>query len=128
MIAPLPWRTVLVDAQALLRELLARSLQADPRFSVIAQVEDPAQAREICARMCPDLVVIDVESPRVGSLDLVQYLTENRPRTRVLVLSQSQDACTVNWLHQTGVHGFVDKEQSLEILEEALVEVASGRK
>jgi two-component system response regulator NreC len=56
-----------------------------------------------------------------------QHVRKGFVNTRILVLSQRSDRPTLRRLKQIGIHGFVEKEQSLEIVEEAIEEVASGR-
>jgi DNA-binding NarL/FixJ family response regulator len=121
-----PWQTVLLEGQTLLRELLARELEAQGRFAITAQLDDPLQAREICRRTWPDFVISEIDLPRGGGLEFIEYLRRNLPGTRVLVLSHLTDGWTLNRLDELGVPGFVEKGQSLEILQEAAVEVASG--
>jgi DNA-binding NarL/FixJ family response regulator len=120
------WKTVLVEGQALFRELLAKALEADGRFQVVAQLEDPAEARQACRQTWPDLLIAEVDLPRAGGLALVEEVVRHLPGTRVLVLSSLREAWMLNRLCQIGIHGFVEKEQSLEILQEAALEVASG--
>ena len=121
------WRTVLLEGQPLLRDLLAKSLHADRRFVLLAELDDPEQAAELCFRLRPTLLITDARMPQGEVTGLLQRLRQQLPATRVLVLSQSTDPLTIHRLHEIGVNGFVEKDQSLEILEEAMVEVASGR-
>jgi DNA-binding NarL/FixJ family response regulator len=122
-----PWQTVLVDGQALLRELLAKMLDEDGRFSVAAQLEDPAEARQICRTIWPDLLIAEVDLPHAGGMELIEDVARTLPGTRILVLSHLTEAWVLNRLWEMGIHGFVEKDQSLEILQEAAGEVASGR-
>ncbi|MCI0539728.1 MAG: response regulator transcription factor [Verrucomicrobiales bacterium] len=123
-----PWKTVLIEEQALLRNLITKSLRLDDRFELLAEVEDGAEGRILCLRLVPDLVVMDVQLARMDGIGLARDLLQSLPKVRLLVLSQLKDAFTLNRLSEIGVHGFVEKDQSLEILEEAMVEVASGRR
>jgi DNA-binding NarL/FixJ family response regulator len=102
-------------------------LRADSRFQLVAEIDDVAVAREICAAACPDLLIADVLSPRGDGLSFLQHVARRLPQIRLLVLSHSADPLTLQRLNDIGIHGFVEKGQSLEILEEAMVEVASGR-
>jgi DNA-binding NarL/FixJ family response regulator len=54
-------------------------------------------------------------------------LIKRQPETRVLALSHWSDPFTQNRLFEVGVHGYVAKDHPWEILEEAMIEVASGR-
>lgn len=110
-----------------MRGLLAKALEADGRFQLTADLDDAAQARDICLRSRPDLLIADVCLPRGDALQALAQLGKHLPTLRILVLSQSADPLTLQRLKELRVHGFVEKDQPLEIVEEAVVEVASGR-
>src|SRR5262249_9070874 len=116
----------LLEGQPLLRDLLARTIQANPRFELIGQPDDLAAAQELCRLCSPELVLADVRLPSGDGIQFLQELRGQCPSARVLVLSQATDPLTLQRLKETGVHGFVEKEQSLEIVEEAMTEVAGG--
>jgi DNA-binding NarL/FixJ family response regulator len=122
-----PWKTVLIEDQTLLRNVLAKAIRLDDRFELIGEAEDGFEGKEICLRLRPELVVTDIHLPRVDGIELARFLIKNLPGTRVLALSHLKDPITLNRLCEAGVHGYVAKDEPLEILEEAMVEVASGR-
>lgn len=117
---------MLLEGQALLRDLLAKALRADPRFELVADVDDPLEAESICRQTRPDLLVADVRLPQADGIRFIAGIRGACDSTRILVLSQAADPLTLHRLRDLGVHGFVEKDQTLEILEEAMVEVASG--
>jgi DNA-binding NarL/FixJ family response regulator len=121
-----PWKTVLLDGETLLRELLAHRLSLDRRFELAGQAEDGPAGQALCLRTMPDLVVMDVELPGTDGIGLARFLARHLPATRVLALTRSDEGIPLSCLRGLGVRGFVEKTQSLEVLEEALVEVASG--
>lgn len=121
-----PIRTVLVVGQTLLRQLLANVVAADRRFALLAEAGDAREAAYACQRSHPDLVVVDIDLPQADGIDLARRLVR-RVHTRVLALSQQRDPVCLNRLHEIRVHGFVEKDQPLEIALEAMLEVGSGR-
>ena len=122
-----PWKTVLIERQTLLRNLLAKMLRLTSQFELLAEVEDAVEGKAVCLQTRPDLVILDVSVGRMEDIVLAQQLIQQLPMSRILVLSEAKDSFTLYRLHQIGIHGFVEKDQSLEVVEEALVEVASGR-
>jgi DNA-binding NarL/FixJ family response regulator len=58
--------------------------------------------------------------------ELSKQVLEAWPQTRILVLTNLKDPYTLHQLQEIGVHGYVEKDQPLEIFEEAMVEVATG--
>ena len=115
-----PWRMVLIEAQTLLRDVLAKAIRLDVRFELLAELEDGVEDKEICVGLKPHLVVMD-------GIELARFLRKHLPNTRILALSHLDDPFTLNRLAEAGVHGYVAKDHPWEILEEAMIEVASGR-
>jgi len=122
-----PWRTVLIEGQTLLRNALAKAIRLDDRSELLAELEDGVEGKEICVRLNPDLVVMDICLPRTDGIELAGFLIRRLSNTRVLALSHWSDPFTLNRLFEAGVHGYVAKDHPWEILEEAMIEVASGR-
>ncbi len=127
MNATAPWRTILIEGQTLLRNVLAKAIRLEDRFELLAEVEDPPEGREICVRLKPDLVVLDIRLPKMDGIELARFLRKHLANIRILALSQLNDPFALNLLAEAGVHGYVAKDHSWEILEEAMIEVASGR-
>ena len=121
------WRTVLVEDQALLRNVLAKAIRLDERFELVADVEDGLEGKRVCTELVPDLLVTDIHLPGIDGVELAGHVLKTLPAVRVLALTNMKDPFTLNRLQEIGIHGYVEKDQPLEILEEAMVEVASGQ-
>ena len=121
------WRTVLVEDQTLLRQVLAKSIQLSPEFELIGEAETGTEGKRLCLNLEPDLLVTDIDLPELDGVELTRVVKQALPELRILALTHLKDALTLNRLREVGVHGYVEKDQSLEILEEAMTEVASGR-
>jgi len=68
-------RAVIVDDEPPARERLATLLSAHPEVKIVGEAGDVETAREVCARECPDLVLLDIHLPRSSGFDLVPMLT-----------------------------------------------------
>lgn len=122
-----PIRTVLIESQTLLRQLLARVLRDDPRFDLVAETADGHETEATCLRLRPDLVVLDVDLPHADGIELARRLVRRLRRSRVLALSHRRDPVCLNRLHEIRVHGFVEKDQTLDLVLEAMAEVGFGK-
>ena len=60
-----PWRTVLVEDQALLRNVLSKAIRLDPRFELAADVEDGLEGKKVCEALVPDLLITDIHLPGI---------------------------------------------------------------
>jgi DNA-binding NarL/FixJ family response regulator len=121
------WRTVLVEDQALLRNVLTKAINLDPRFELAADAEDGLEGKRVCEEVVPDLLITDIHLPGIDGVELAGHVLKHLPSVRVLALTNMKDPFTLNRLQEIGIHGYVEKDQPLEILEEAMVEVASGQ-
>ena len=121
-----PWRTVVVEDQALFRDLLRRMLQSDGRFVLEASFTDAESALAHCTRQAPNLLMVDIQLPRMDGIDLARAVMKQHPRTRILALTTLTDRFTVSRVIEAGIPGYVEKDRDLDILEAAMVAVASG--
>lgn len=123
------WRVALIVEQALLRNLLAQAIaRIGAPFELVAVAADAREAREACLRLRPRLILLDLELAQADALELARLLSRQHLGTRILALSGPTDPVSLNRLDEIGVPGFVDKDQPLAVLEEAMRAVASGKK
>jgi two-component system, chemotaxis family, protein-glutamate methylesterase/glutaminase len=79
-------KVMIVDDSAVVRQVLATVLDADPRIEVIGAASDPVFALEKMARNWPDVLVLDVEMPRMDGITFLRKLMAERP-TPVVICS-----------------------------------------
>ena len=121
-----PWKTVLIEDQALLRNVLAKTLEINPDFDLLAACETGLQGKEMVLKLSPDLVVTDIDLPDRDGVEIAADLLRKIPGIRILALTNLKDPYTISRIRETGIHGYVEKDQPLDILEEAMVAVAKG--
>jgi len=77
---------VIVDDSAVVRQVLTEALAHDPEIQVLAAVADPLFALERMKRQWPDVIVTDVEMPRMDGVTFVAKVMAERP-TPIVVCS-----------------------------------------
>jgi two-component system, chemotaxis family, protein-glutamate methylesterase/glutaminase len=77
---------MLVDDSAVVRQVLQSVLEREPDISVIATASDPLFAMEKLKRAWPDVIVLDVEMPRMDGITFLQKIMSERP-TPVVICS-----------------------------------------
>ena len=86
-----PVKTILlVEDEASIRQLIAR-LMRDAGF-VVLEAADGAQAAAIAEINSIDILVTDVELPRLGGIDLAERLRAGNPNLKVVFVSGNQDS------------------------------------
>lgn len=79
-------QVLLVDDSALMRQTLAQVLQASPGIALMAAVADPFFAMQRMQQQWPDVIVLDVEMPRMDGLTFLRKIMQARP-TPVIICS-----------------------------------------
>jgi two-component system chemotaxis response regulator CheB len=84
-----PLRVLLVDDSAVVRQTLSEVLSSDPEIEIMATAADPFIAADRIAEEVPDVIVLDVEMPRMDGLTFLQKLMTQRPIPVVICSSLS---------------------------------------
>ena len=117
-------RVLLVDDQALFREALATLLALSPEVEVVGQAGDGAEAVAQCARLKPDVVLMDLRMPGVDGIAATRRIAAAQPEVRVLVLTTFEEDAEVFAAIRAGAAGYLLKASPSEKLFEAIRAVA----
>ena len=79
-------RVMIVDDSAVVRQVMSAVLSSDPGIKVIAAAADPIVAQEKMAIEWPDVIVLDVEMPRMDGITFLKIIMADRP-TPVVICS-----------------------------------------
>ena len=80
-------RVVLVDDHRIVRQGLRSILEPDPRFKVVGEAGNGADALQIVAEQQPDVVLLDLKLPDMVGIELCQRIVQACPQTAVLILT-----------------------------------------
>ncbi len=100
-----PYRVIVADDEAGIRELMRTLLSLEPDFEVVGQAGDGVEAVELVSALHPDLVVIDISMPVMDGLEAISRIRKVSPATRVAVLSGERlpiTACGGRHAHREG--------------------------
>ena len=82
-----PTRVVLADDHTLVRSGIRRILEAHPGFEVVGEAGDGAEAVSLVRDTAPDVVVLDLNMPGTGGLDVLPALRAAQPSVKVVVVT-----------------------------------------
>lgn len=82
-----PYRIMIVDDSAVVRGLMARTLEADPRIEVVTSVSDGQMALNAVNRRDIEVVILDIEMPVMDGLTALPKLIEAKPGVKIIVAS-----------------------------------------
>ncbi len=77
---------MVVDDSAVVRKVLSETLAQDPAIEVAGAVADPIFAMERMSKRWPDVIVLDVEMPRMDGITFLRKIMSERP-TPVVICS-----------------------------------------
>ena len=103
-----PIKVMIVDDSAVVRSTLSELLQADPDIRVTAAVPDPVFALAKMNTDWPDVIISDLEMPRMDGVSFVRQLMRERPTPVVLCssLTRSASAARRRCTRRTGSGSF----------------------
>jgi len=103
---------VFVDDHAIFRAGLAQALATSDRIEVVAQGGSPADAIDLASRHRPDILLLDLWMQRASSVGHIRAILDASPRTKVVILTASEEGNDVVAAMSEGAAGFVTKETS----------------
>jgi DNA-binding NarL/FixJ family response regulator len=119
--------TVLIaDDHPLLRDGLTLLLQKEPDFEVVGQASDGEEAVKLAGEKAPDIVLMDIEMPRLDGLEATRRIKAEHPETSVLVLTVHDDEEYISAFLEAGAAGYLLKTTYGKELVQALRAVHMG--
>lgn len=125
---PPPVRILLVDDYEPWRRSVCSMLKAHQQLSVIEEVGDGLTAVQRAKDFQPDLILLDIALPNLNGVEAARRLGRVAPSSRVLFLSQSNDADVVDVALSNGAKGYVLKMDAGKELLPAINAVLHGEK
>lgn len=119
-------RVLLVDDQELIRSGFAMILGAEDDLEVVGEASDGVIAVERTAALSPDVVLMDVQMPRMDGIEATRRIVEADPAARVLILTTFDDDAYLFEALQAGAGGFLLKNCPPDDLVAAIRTVSQG--
>jgi DNA-binding NarL/FixJ family response regulator len=123
--APAPLRVILVDDDALVRQVVRGVLQRDG-IVVIAEAGSAREAIELSVYYQPDVVLMDALMPGMDGVAAMRQILAARPAAKVLMLSSSADDELAVLCLRLGACGYLTKSLNVESLPRAIRAARDG--
>lgn len=119
-----PIRVLIADDQTLFRTVLSRMLASDPRVEVVGQARDGNEAIEQARSAKPNVVLMDLQMPRLDGAAATKVLVRESPDVNVLALSAYADTAMVAQALANGAKSFIAKDVTFDDIVERILEAA----
>jgi DNA-binding NarL/FixJ family response regulator len=119
-------RIVVADDHPIFRDGLCKLLALEEDFEVVAKAQDGRQVLDILQQMEPDILLLDLKMPGLDGLATLQRLQAAKNRTRVIVLTASDDKNEFVQAMKLGTSGIVLKQTATELLIKSIRKVHAG--
>ncbi|PEW66184.1 histidine kinase [Bacillus cereus] len=113
-------RLCIVDDHSIIRESLHTILDGQDGLQVVGMAEDGEQAVELCERLKPDLVLMDLEMSNLNGIRATKIIKGKWPDIRVLILSTFQDTKRAKEIIRNGADGYLLKSIDSRELAESI--------
>ena len=119
-------RVLLAEDQAMVRGALSALLKLESDLDVIGCAADGEEAWVLAQREKPDVIVTDIEMPRLTGLELAQRIRAHEVGVKVIILTTFARPGFLRRALDAGVGGYLLKDAPAEQLAEAIRKVHRG--
>ena len=116
----------IADDHPIFRDGLRKLLALEEDFKVVAEARDGREVLEILQKQEPDILLLDLKMPGVDGLATLQRLQAQKSKTKVIVLTASDDETEYVQAMKFGTSGIVLKQTATELLIKSIRKVHGG--
>ncbi len=120
-------RVVIADDHQLLRQAYNALLARSGGFLVVGEARDGIQAIEMSVSNSPDIVLMDIQMPRMNGLRAIEEIRRRASQARILVISMMTEPGIIREALTNGAHGFISKDDSFDELVTAIRSIRQGQ-
>lgn len=120
-------RIVIVDDHPIFTQGLKLIINSYDDYTVAGEAENIKDAIELNVKEKPDISIIDLNLGNEDGLDLIKKMKKEFPKMKMLVLSMLKESYYAERSLLAGAHGFIMKEETSEMLLQALDTITEGK-
>ncbi|MFN2188228.1 MAG: response regulator [Candidatus Promineifilaceae bacterium] len=120
-------KVMLVDDHDMVRRGLATFLMAKPDLVLVGEAADGIEALEVCAKIQPDVILMDLVMPRMDGAAATKVIRERWPDIQVIALTSFQERQLIKEALESGAIGYLLKNVTVEELSAAIRSANAGQ-
>ena len=117
---------IIVDDHLIFRQGLKSLVTIENIATVIGEASNGIEFIELLSKLKPDLVLMDIDMPRMNGMEATQKALELIPDLKIIAFSMFSDEEYYYKMIDVGVKGFILKSSGINELEKAIQEVMMG--
>ncbi len=121
-------RLVIVEDHKILRQGLCSLLSASADLEVVGEAGDGMTAIRTIKEIEPDLVLLDINMPKMDGISVIKEIKQYCPDTRILALTMHRSEQYILQVFKSGGDGYCLKSSGQEELMKAIKAVLSGKR
>ena len=121
-------RIVMADDHDVVRLGISALLSTVSDFEVVGQASDGEAAVSAVKKFAPDVVILDLEMPKMSGVEAARIIKLKYPQTKILILSGFENEKYVTQILKSGAGGYVVKNVGKDELADAIRVVAEGKR
>ncbi|MBN9223293.1 MAG: DNA-binding response regulator [Microbacterium sp. SCN 70-27] len=107
-------RVIIVDDESLVRAALRVFLESDDGFELVGEADNGADAIVVAREVRPDVVLMDVQMPKMDGIEATRRLTQELPGLKVVALTTFSAERVIVPMLGAGASGYLVKDTSPE--------------
>ncbi len=119
-------RVILADDHPAVRAGIRQFIERDPEIEVLAEADDGAEALDLIRRHLPDVVMLDLQMPKISGLELISQVRAEHPGIALIVLTAYDDSPYIFAALRAGARGYLLKTSGPDELAQAIRCVHNG--
>jgi DNA-binding NarL/FixJ family response regulator len=118
---------LIADDHPLMRKGLRLSVEEDPGLKVVGEAADGETALSMIAKLQPDIVLLDIEMPKLDGLGVARELVKRGVKTQIIFLTLHSNQDLFRSAMELGCRGYILKDSAVQEVVAGVRAVASGR-
>lgn len=104
----MPKRVLIVDDMPIIR-MIMKEILSDHEYIMIGEAENGAVGFDMFCELNPDIVLIDINMPKLNGIDAIKLMMEKNPEAKIIVCSAILDNDIVNQVIALGARDIIHK-------------------